>query len=393
MLDKLMRAALAKFEKNMAAVMTQRQAIERELAGDKARDHAGRILKSPEGFSTPPPKALENSQKAYAAARREFAKVGPVAMESYVAMMIARERLKEAQRWNREHAAADAERLSTGVHPDIKAYFADMFMHGVLPRHLAYVRLETLAIVCDIMRWDGHDPDAIDPASPVRAIYSLYQKRTMLTASNVVTPLRSQPGTPPRRVRETDPQYYFFDIFDHPEGTEGSARGEMGEDEAEPAKLAEQAIDAVIDRPPSAAPEAISGIPEIHNAAIIESAAPDDTVKVDEYALPSHASEADTATILRAARHWIERDDEWEMDLRSAIGFSTTDKDEAIASAWKARQHPSETPIRYFIEAAMNDGFEAGKRAYREASIRRVAFEIATDPRWKDGRERLGLTW
>lgn len=211
MLDRLLNAIAHKLGSYAAAVDAQRKLIEAERASDNARDHAGREFVNPEGFTTPLPKAAQNAQNAYARARRDFEKANPLkALEAAVALILARERRDETAAALKAHLAAEDLRKDEGVHPEVKPFFADMFELGVEPRRLPYVRFETLAIICDMIKWDGHDRDMQDPDSPMPAIFSIYAGRQMLTPGQFYDRERSKPGAPVAKVRYTDPEYIMF---------------------------------------------------------------------------------------------------------------------------------------------------------------------------------------
>ena len=62
MFDKWFKFISERLETHTAAVIERRTQIERERAGDEARQHAGREFVNAEGFTTPLPKAFENAQ-------------------------------------------------------------------------------------------------------------------------------------------------------------------------------------------------------------------------------------------------------------------------------------------------------------------------------------------
>ena len=211
MLGRLLNHIVTRLDAAAAAVRNQRAELERERAGDTSRPYAGTMLKNSEGHSTSLRRAAENAQKEYARLRREWEDQGLPAMALLTALVIGRERRDEAREAFLQHQKDDATRIETGVHPDIRACFAAMFEHGVEPRHLATVRPEMIAIVSDLLRWDGHDPETSDPDSPLPEVFGIYAERMILRPGQVITEPRSAPGVPPRAVRYTDPVYYAFD--------------------------------------------------------------------------------------------------------------------------------------------------------------------------------------
>lgn len=211
MLDRLLNKIATRLDAAAAAVRDQRAELERERAGDTSRQYAGTMLKNSEGYSTTLRAAAQNSQKEYALLRREWEKEGLPAMALLTALVIGRERRDEAREAYLQHKKDEATRLDTGVHLDVRACFAAMYEHGVEPRHLATVRPEMIAIVSDLLRWDGHDPETSDPDSPLAQVFAIYANRSILKPGQVVVEPRSAPGVPPRAVRYTDPVYYMFD--------------------------------------------------------------------------------------------------------------------------------------------------------------------------------------
>lgn len=211
MLDKWLNAIVQRLNTTAAAVTAKRTAIEKERASDTARDHAGREFVNSEGYTTPLPKAAQNAQNEYARARRDFEKVDLMgALSVAVAMMIARERRDETAAALKAYLEAEDLRQSEGVHPEVKPFFANMFAMGIEPRRLPYVREEVLAIICDMIMWDGHDRDMQDPDSPMPAIFELYGSRLILKPGQFCDRSRSTPGVPKAKVKYTDPDYYLF---------------------------------------------------------------------------------------------------------------------------------------------------------------------------------------
>lgn len=231
MLDRLLKSINQKLDTHTAAAVAQRAKIERERAGDVARQHAGREFENSEGYTTPLPKAAQQAQNAYARSRRDFeANGGASALTLAITMMIARERRDETAAALKRHEEAEARRRAVGVHKEVEPFFDLMFDHGVEPRHLVNVRPETLAIICDLIRWDGHDPELVDPASPMPPIFGLYSNRTILKPGQFGDKSRSAATAPVRPIRRSDPQCYMF--------------GDLvaGSDEAVPSELVPAAV-------------------------------------------------------------------------------------------------------------------------------------------------------
>lgn len=179
MLDKLAKAIAQKLEAYRTAVSEERAAIERERAGDNARQYAGREFENSEGFVTQLPDAAADAQTAYARARRDFVNNrGAEALSLAVTLMLAREKRDETAAARDRHIEAEDERQATGVHREVAAAFKILFKHGLQPRHLAKVRPETMAIMADLIRWDGQDPDMKDPTSPIPR-YSEFTRRVL----------------------------------------------------------------------------------------------------------------------------------------------------------------------------------------------------------------------
>lgn len=212
MLDKLLKVIVQRLDTTAAAVIAKRKAIERERASGDARDHAGREFLNSEGYTTPLPKAAQNAQNEYARARRDFEKADlPGALSSAITMMVARERRNETAVALQAYLEAEALRQTEGVHPEVKPHFARMFAMGIEPRMLPYVREMTLAIVCDVIMWDGHDPDMLDPASPMTAIFDLYASRLIVKPVHSGHRSRSRPDGADKEAERIRPDCYIFD--------------------------------------------------------------------------------------------------------------------------------------------------------------------------------------
>ncbi|MGJ3629831.1 hypothetical protein AB5I41_28910 [Sphingomonas sp. MMS24-JH45] len=51
--------------------------------------------------------------------------------------------------------------------------------------------------MCDIVRWDGHDPHRLDPANPMHDVFAIYADRQILEHDQLGEPVvRSKPGAP-----------------------------------------------------------------------------------------------------------------------------------------------------------------------------------------------------
>ena len=214
---------------------------------------------------------------------------------------------------------------------------------------------------------------------------------------------RSLPGIAPASVKPSDPDYYRFDIL---AASNGVAAGGQPEDEvAEEEAASESGANELNDLAASVAltdekvqQTADQGVSDV--ASMITDAA---RIKhhrqvakpmgFDEYALPSHILPEDAEALMAGAKRWAAMDDEWRFDLRGAMGWIKDPGPEAIELVQAASQPESATPFRYFIDAAIRDGIDAGKTAYELATIRRFAFEFATRDEWRQIRTNLGLNW
>ncbi len=238
MLDKVVNFIVQRLAAYTTEVNAKREAIEKERAGDVARDHAGREFVHPEGYTTPLPRAAQMAQERYARARRDFEKADVTgALAAVIALMIARERRDETAAALKAYLAAEDTRKREGVHPEVKPFFADMFEMGIEPRRLPYVRAETLAVISDMIMWDGNDPEMQDPASPMPAIFELYSNRLILKPGQFGDRSRSTIGTPARQVRYSDPEYFMFNELVGPTpggGVLDSGDGQGGAEDAAP---------------------------------------------------------------------------------------------------------------------------------------------------------------
>lgn len=282
MLDKWLNVIVQRLENTAAAVVAKRAAIEKERAGDIARDHAGREFVNSEGYTTPLPKAAQNAQNEYARARRDFEKADLAkALAAAIAMIVARERRDETAAALKAHLAADDLRKAEGVHPEVKPFFALMFALGVDPRRLANVRPETLAIICDIIMWDGHDPDLEDPDSPMPGIFDLYSTRQILMLGQFHDRSRSKPGVPVRPVRYTDPHYFMFNEI-LPQQTESGGEASAGPQtlDAEPESSIDQANHNVAEADVSNAGPPPSVLPSDQRGDMSETITPEVAIQI-----------------------------------------------------------------------------------------------------------------
>lgn len=319
MLDRWLNVIAQRLGTYAAAVNAQRAAIEKERAGDEARDHAGREFVNPEGFTTPLPKNAQNKQNEYARARREYEAADlPRALAAAATLMIARERRDEAVAALKAHLDAEDLRKATGVHREVAPFFGDMFERGVEPRHLANVREETRAIISDLIRWDGHDSQMIDPESPMPAIFDLYASRLLLRPGPG-NRSRSTPGAPTARVRYTDPEYYMFNELvrqptteaspelSAPASIDGTPRADDGGDPIASHQTAASIEVATVEQPETAG----SMTPERAQAAA-EAVFAADRLRMGIY-WPKGIEQGDydTGRLLPALEEWVAGPDTW----------------------------------------------------------------------------------
>jgi hypothetical protein len=113
----------------------------------------------------------------------------------------------------------------------------------------------------------------------------------------------------------------------------------------------------------------------------------------DEYALPAHLSGEDAAKLRRGAIQLIQGDDDWDFELQAAARWfdGKLTSVEIIQRIEGTPDQPRSTPFRYFVAAARAEGIDAGRDAYREATLRRFMHEIATRPEFARARANLGL--
>ena len=399
MFDKWIRFISRRLDKYVAATAEQRARIESERAGDEARQHAGREFVNAEGFTTPLPKAAENAQNVYARARRDFERSGAAkALMLFVAMLVARDRRDDTLAALKRHKEAEAGRRKTGIHPEVGPHYTDMFARGVEPRHLANVREETRAILADLIRWDGHDPEMADADNPMPRVFGIYASRLILQPGQFGDTARSVSGTPVEPKRYTDPRHYRFDEVvgqapvAHKPDTEAVATTEptveavstteSGEAEA-PEDMRLPTMEVVTD-------EIVVGGTDSGGGDVMTA---EPSFWTAPYPLPPHLDEVAAAKLRNGALNYIRCDNEWYFELRAAAGFFREDLTvaEIIEKVEQTADDPYSTSFRYFTDAARLGGLEEGNRAYREATIRRFMLEIATEPMFADARKEMGL--
>lgn len=342
MLDKLMKTVSHLTNKHDADTAALRARVERERAGDHARQHAGREFQNPEGHTTPLRRNAENAQVAYARARKAFEKDnGLSALANYMAMEIARQRRDEAAAALKKHEAEEAQRLATGVHKEVAAFFALLFGDGVEPRHLANISEDVRVIISDLIRWDGYDWDRLDPESPVPQVVAIYRHRAKVRPGREGHKTRSQP----REVGNADPNLYRF-----------------GDNGAGPAN---RLLD---DRQAFDEPQAT------RTAEVV-------TAEIDPYALSAAVSPRTVELFTELATSQVATDSDWDLGIRLASnGYDDRRNVKDTIEVLEGMRQPDwVTPFAFFIDTARRDGLAAGRAAYREATIRRTAMQMATE--------------
>lgn len=402
MFDRLTKGAMARLESHAAAVKKQRDEIERERAGDDPREWAGRFLKNSEGYSTSPAKAAENTQKEYARARREWEKVGAPMIASAVAMMVARERRDEAAAVLKAHEDSEFERQRTRVHPEVRSYFATMFDHGVQPERLANVRVELIAIVSDLIRWDGADQEWSDADNPVPDVFRIYAKRLLEQPNLNYHKPKSVPGEAvvPKQYSGDTVHYMINKTMESIDsraadvGQAPAANETQLDEDVIASRDDTQEVPLTVASPPMVTVEPVQIEIAAATPAPIADVVPADVDGLDEYELPSRFRAA--AAKIRKAAIPLADDPDFDRsmeELNWAIGNAgeALSDDDAIGRV-EAKTTPGRcTPFRYFIETARSHGRRAGIEAYREATIRRLMFTIATESGWEQARKNLGL--
>jgi hypothetical protein len=383
MLDRWLNVIAQRLGTYTAAVNAQRAAIEKERAGDEARDHAGREFVNPEGYTTPLPKNAQNKQNEYARARREYEEADlPRALAAAATLMIARERRDEAVAALKAHLDAEDLRRKEGVHPEVKPFFDDMFKHGIPPRRLPHVRAETRAIIYDILMWDGHDPDMVDPASPMPAIFDLYASRLIVKPGNFGDKSRSALSSPTNRAGR---EYYQFSAMVKPNGGATVAPPSEESVETEPVTF-----DCSI-YPDDTKVEAAPGDHQGEQDGSVVTA--DEFDAGDEIRVIENATADELAILRQAAERLLENDADWLFDLEYTIGQTGGGHAEVIAAVEAAEAPHGVTPFSHFLDEARLNGVSAGRAAYRAAAVRRTMIMIATLPDWSSVRRQLGLSW
>jgi hypothetical protein len=404
MLDKYVNAVMNKVSGVIAAVGAQRDEWERQRGNDRyAQSYLGTALKHPEGHTSPLRKSAERAQQEYASLRAEWQEAGPQMLTLAAALMIARERRDETKALWERHDAEEQKRLATKYHPEVRRLFAQFFDHGVKPAMLDLLRPETIGIMADLILWDASDRDGTDGNSPLPQVFGIYAGRTMVMPGGGHTVTRSLPGIAPASVKHSDPDYYRFDVLaaSNALAAGGQPEGEVAAEKAASESRADEHND--LDEPVPPTDEKVQhtagqGVSEVASmiteaATITHHGQVAERMIDDEFALPAHIPPEDAEALMAGAKRWVAMDDEWRFELRGAMGWTDNPGPEAIELVQAARQPEAATPFRYFIDAAIRDGIDAGQTAYEMATIRRFAFEFATRDEWKQIRTNLGLNW
>jgi hypothetical protein len=139
----------------------------------------------------------------------------------------------------------------------IKACFAAMFAHGIEPRQLANVRPETIAIISDLIRWDGHDPHMKDSTSPVPQVVEIYRSRLLLTPGQLGSGARSVPEPLTGRLSKGSNFY----VFDHlvPAASNVSQAADIAASKESPTEVKSTNVEG--DEPAYAMPQAAPATP------------------------------------------------------------------------------------------------------------------------------------
>ncbi len=349
---------------------TRTRLLKEKVSG--GRRAASTALENSEGSTTPLKEAARRAQNTYARLRKQVEKRLPSVLALVIATTIAEQRRDETAKALAHHEDEERARLATGVHPEVRDHFARMSAHGVHPNKLLGHSNEEVAILADMTLWRAADPEYENPDNPWRDVLAIYASRLVKEAGYGVTVDRSVPGVPVPPQRHTDPKYYMFGAPTPAGGT------------AVPSSLAPTQAAQI---PPIASATTIEDddadvVPVLpqDNEASGTAAAPGSASdeRIDEYALPTVLTSTEVDTLMRAAKAAVDADPGWQDALAIAIDGATDDSESAIiAAAAAATDIDGATPLRYFLEVAAKDGLSAGAYAFRDATIRRVAFEMA----------------
>ena len=391
MKDELIRLITEVLGTSTGEVNQIREALLSEQASGDARYAAGTALLHPEGSTTPLDEAYGRAQNRFADIRKKAEKTLPGALALLLALKIAEERRDEAKShrelgWN-QASAKDV----LGVDPAVADWFARLHKHGVHPHHLKQQAAEMVAIIADLITWKAKDARFGDPDNPWRAVLQIYAGRRIGKPGTKIKAKRSVSGNPTRDRHHHDLGDYMFNemvsaswprvptpgpqVSVDPFVTESDANFSV-------APLPERADEfaSVADMPAE---------PSQPRLELIEPA----VATVDEYALPQSISENDAAMLHSAAEQWVVIDSEWEDGLKGAMGDTSHPAADVVDRVKRSTHHRRDTPFRYFIDEAQQHGVEAGRAAYRAATVRRFMHLFATDHSWKRVREGVGLNW
>ena len=142
-----------------------------------------------------------------------------------------------------------------------------------------------------------------------------------------------------------------------------------------------------------AAETAAADLPPAREDAADVATLPVNLRQADPYQLPPHLDEVATAKLRAGAIQFMDMDGEWDYELKAAAAFFDTrfTTAEIVERVTLTPDDRNSTPFRYFTDAARQGGLDEGKRAYRDATVRRLMFEIATAPDFARARVNLDL--
>ena len=357
---------------------TRDRLLEEQAAG--GRYAASTALEHPEGSTTALPEAAMRAQNSYAALRKRVEKELPRALSLVLAAEIARERRDEAEKARDLHWKMENDRLDTGVHDATRGHFKRLFQHGVHPHNLKQHRNDEVAIFADLTRWKASDPKMLDPDNPWRDILGIYTTRLMLRPGYGVTVTRSVPGiaTPPARAG--DPDHYMFAamLTNVPVVAPRRVFVPVPAVAAQPPAAGDSTTEAEADTI-DLVDEVQGEDAEVATGPVEHVAADDGGPLPDPYELPADMPQDVWDALMEAAERAVADDPDWSFDLMVAIGTAAEETEEAvIAAVASATDVQGATPFRYFVDVAKSDGAEIGYHAYKGATVRRIAFEMAT---------------
>jgi hypothetical protein len=105
------------------------------------------------------------------------------------------------------------------------------------------------------------------------------------------------------------------------------------------------------------------------------------TAEIDPYALPAAVSPRTVELFAELATSQVATDPDWDLGIRLASnGYDARRNIKDTIEVLEGMRQPDwVTPFAFFIDVARHGGLMAGRAAYKEATIRRTAMQMAIE--------------